>query len=345
MATTTHELTTITTKRTRGRPRTKAVMATGVLAQMVELLEHDPRLSVNSRRAYREALAEFETWRNGRQFTKLLVEAYAAHLQDMGRATTGINKCLSAIRWWARKVADLAFESNESDESRRRKVEQSLRVATVENVTGARLPVGRIITTGELVAILGACTGDASPAGARDAAIIALATTTGMRRGEITRLTMVDFHDNEGSGEFVVRKAKGNKERKAFVRNGAYAALSDWLHVRGSQPGPLFLAIHKGGEVQPHGITTQALGDMLAKRCMEAGISASTTWHDFRRTFASTLLDSGTDLVTVSKLMGHEQTTTTARYDRRDESVQRKAVDTIHVPYMGRHAQKRFSGM
>jgi len=171
------------------------------------------------------------------------------------------------------------------------------------------------------------------------------ATTTGMRRGEITRLTMADFHDNEGSGEFVVRKAKGNKERKAFVRNGAYAALSDWLHVRGTQPGPLFLAIHKGGEVQPNGITTQALGDMLAKRCVEAGISTPTTWHDFRRTFASTLLDSGTDLVTVSKLMGHEQTTTTARYDRRGEEVQRKAVDTIHVPYMGRHAQRRFPGV
>ena len=308
------------------------------------MLDADPRLSVNSRRAYREALAEFETWRNGRTLTKLLVEAYAAHLQDEGRATTGINKCLSAIRWWARKVADVAFESNMPEDARRRTVEQSLHVAEVENVTGKRLPVGRIITTGELVALLGACAGDATPAGARDAAIIALATTTGMRRGEITRLSMADFHDNEGSGEFVVRKAKGNKERKAFVRNGAYAALNDWLHLRGSQPGPLFLAIHKGGDVQLHGITTQALGDMLAKRALQAGISAPTTWHDFRRTFASTLLDSGTDLVTVSRLMGHEQTTTTARYDRRDESVQRKAVDTIHVPYHGRHVQGRFPG-
>ena len=341
----TTELTTQTTKPTRGRPRAKAVVATPTLTQMVELLEDDPHLSVNSRRAYREALAEFETWRNGRTLTKLLVEAYAAHLQDMGRATTGINKCLSAIRWWARKVADLAFESDMPDEKRRRTVEQALRVATVENVTGARLPVGRIITTGELVALLGACTGDASPAGARDAAIIALATTTGMRRGEITRLTMADWQDNEGNGTLVVRKAKGNKERKAFVRNGAHAALRDWLSVRGSQPGPLFLAIHKGGEVQPSGITTQALGDMLAKRCEQAGISTPTTWHDFRRTFASTLLDAGTDLVTVSRLMGHEQTTTTARYDRRGEDVQRKAVDTIHVPYTGRRTQGRFPGM
>lgn len=341
----TSELTTVTSKPTRGRPRAKLVVATPTLAQIVERLEDDPRLSVNSRRAYREALAEFETWRDGRPLSKLLVEAYAAHLQNEGRATSGINKCLSAIRWWARKVADIAHESNMPEDARRRTVEQSLRVADVENVTGSSLPTGRIITSGELAALLEACARDTTPAGARDAAIIALATTTGMRRGEVVTINLADFQDDNGGGTLVIRKAKRNKARKAYVRNGAYAALRDWLSVRGSQPGPLFLAIHKGGEVQEHGVTTQALGDMLAKRLVQAGISTPTTWHDFRRTFASTLLDSGTDLVTVSRLMGHEQTTTTAKYDRRGDEVQRKAVDAIHVPYMGRRTQGRFSGM
>lgn len=191
MATTTTELTTTnhegtTTK--RGRPRTKAIERTPVLAQIRIMLDSDPRLSEGARRAYFEALAEFETWRNKRTFTKLLVEAYAAHLQDMGRATTGINKALSAIRWWARKTADLAFESDLPEDARRRTVEQALRVATVENVHGKRLPVGRIITTGEIAALLDACARDTSAAGARDAAIIAVATKCGMRRGEIAGL-------------------------------------------------------------------------------------------------------------------------------------------------------------
>lgn len=337
----TGEITTATTdtKPTRGRPRTKEIVTTGAtLAQITERLERDPRLSVNSRRAYREALAEFETWRNGRSLTKLTVEAYAAHLQTLGRATTGINQALSAIRWWARKVADMALESDMPEDKRRQTVELALRAADVENLDGKRLPVGRIITTGELAALLDVCARDASPAGARDAAIIAVEAKAGMRRGELVTLTMADWQDNGGDGVLVVRKAKRNKERKCFVRNGAYAALKDWLAVRGTQPGALFLAIHKDGSVQPKGITTVALGDVLAKRCTQAGIGAPTTWHDFRRTFASTLLDAGVDLVTVSRLMGHEQPTTTARYDLRGEDVQRKAVDAIHVPYMGRRA-------
>ena len=340
----TTELTT-TTKRNRGRPRTKAVVATTTLAQVATMLESEPRLGPNSRRAYYNALADFETWRAGRAATKLLVEAYAAHLQDTGRATTGINQALAAVRWWSRKLADMAHEADLPEDVKRRTVEQSLRVAEVGNVDGQRLPVGRIITTGELAALMAACAADESPAGARDAAIIAVEAKAGMRRGELVRLTMADWQDGDnGGGVLVVRKGKRNKERKCFVRNGSYGALRDWLAVRGMQPGPLFLAIHKGGEIQPHGLTTQALADMLRKRAAQAKI-ASCTWHDFRRSFASTLLDAGVDLVTVSRLMGHEQTTTTARYDLRGEEVQRKAVDAIHVPYTPRRTQGRLQGI
>jgi len=338
----TTELTT-TTKRTRGRPATKAVVATTTLAQIAIMLESDPRLGTNSRRAYYNALADFETWRAGRTTSKLLVEAYAAHLQATGRAATGINQVLAAIRWWSRKIADMAHEANIPDEARRRTVEQSLRVAEVANVKGKRLPTGRIITTGELAALMAACARDGSPAGARDAAIFAVEAKAGMRRGELVRLTMADWQDGgDGGGVLVVRKGKGNKERKCFVRNGAYAALRDWLAVRGPGPGPLFCAIHKSGEIQPAGLTTQALGDMLRKRTVQAGV-AMCTWHDWRRSFASTLLDAGVDLVTVSRLMGHEQTTTTARYDLRGEEVQRKAVDVIHVPYTPRPTQGRLT--
>ena len=76
---------------------------------------------------------------------------------------------------------------------------------------------------------------------------------------------------------------------------------------------------------------------LLDKRVTMAGVKP-LTWHDFRRTFAGNLLDSGIDLVTVQKLMGHSDPTTTSNYDRRGDEVKRKAIKTLFVPYHGRRS-------
>jgi integrase len=47
-----------------------------------------------------------------------------------------------------------------------------------------------------------------------------------------------------------------------------------------------------------------ALSKTLVRRGEDAKLSQPVTWHDFRRTFAGNLLDSGAALVTVQKLMG-----------------------------------------
>ena len=46
------------------------------------------------------------------------------------------------------------------------------------------------------------------------------------------------------------------------------------------------------------------------------------------------LLDAGQDLVAVSRLAGHSQITTTARYDRRGERAARKASAALGLPYV-----------
>ena len=71
----------------------------------------DPRLkSENSQRGYLADLQAFEVWRNNRPMTKLLVEEYAAYLQREGRSPNTVNRALASIRWWARRIGDLAFE-------------------------------------------------------------------------------------------------------------------------------------------------------------------------------------------------------------------------------------------
>jgi integrase len=118
-----------------------------------------------------------------------------------------------------------------------------------------------------------------------------------------------------------------------YVANGGGSALEDWIAVRGTEPGPLFYAINKGGRLIPHRLTPQVVRSMLLKRAEEAGVTTFSP-HDLRQTFISDLLDAGADLATVQQLAGHANVTTTARYDRRGETTKKKTAGLLHVPYV-----------
>ena len=314
-------------------------------------LTRDPRLkSPHTQRGYLADLGAFEAWRAGRFLTRLLVEEYAANLRKQGKSPRSINRALAAIRWYARRLADLLYETPALSEPELRQraelVAQAERVSTVSDVRGQRQPSGRHLSTGELAALMSACENDYTPAGARDAALIALAWAAGLRRDELASLTLDDFHVGVSVGaglrpaptdeaELLIH-GKGDKTRKAYLYNGALAALQGWLALRGNEPGPLFCAINKGDVIFPEWrLSGEALRLILEKRIAEARVKP-LTWHDFHRTFAGNLLDSGADLATVQRLMGHADPTTTSNYDRRGEEVRRKAVRALFVPYRGR---------
>ncbi len=238
-------------------------------------------------------------------------------------APATINLTLCALRGVARAAFNLELISAEDYQ----------RLRDVRAVRGQRLPAGRHVAAGELAALMQACAADASPAGVRDAALIALLYAAGgMRRAEVVALNREDF--NEQTGELVVR-GKGRKERLVYVDNGALDALLDWLVVRGDAPGPLFVPIHKGGELQWRRLSGQAVYNLLRKRAAE-GVVKAVSPHDLRRTFVSDLLEAGADISTVAQLAGHASVQTTARYDRRGEAAKQKATGLLHVPWRRR---------
>jgi len=196
------------------------------------------------------------------------------------------------------------------------------------------LPAGRDLSFGEIKALADVCMKDDSAAGVRDAAIIGVLATCGVRRAELVGIDLADF--DTGSGRMVIRGGKGNKDRTVYAANGAQAALIDWLSFRGTDAGALFVPINKGGKVQQGGsMTAQAVHKLLLKRGAEAGVKPFSA-HDFRRTFVGDLLDRGVDIATVAKMAGHSDVKTTARYDRRPEETKRDAAGKLHFPYFRR---------
>jgi integrase len=204
------------------------------------------------------------------------------------------------------------------------------RAIQVKNVKGATLPAGRDLTPGEVAALSVTCTSDPSPSGVRDAAIIGILYTAGLRRAEVVCLELSDF-DAE-TGKLTIRGGKGRKDRTTYVASGARQALLDWLALRGHEPGPLFSPVNKGGAISLRRMTSQAVYNLLQKRAEQAGVKNFSP-HDFRRTFVGDLLDRGVDIVTVQKLAGHANVNTTGRYDRRPEETKRQAAAKLHFPY------------
>lgn len=239
------------------------------------------------------------------------------------------NKILAALKGIARMGHELHLIDAET-------------VSMIERVKGdkgSRLVTGRAVDAGEVMQLVNITVKDDSPAGYRDVAIIALLRQTGMRRAELAALTMGDLTMSADRATIRII-GKGNKERLAYIRNGAFKALNDWLTIRGDGNGHLFCAINKSGVLScGNGMSTTAIHLILQKRVDEAGIEPMTA-HDLRRTFAGDLLDAGQDIVTVAGLMGHSSVTTTQRYDRRGERAREAAAAFISVPYSGRKATR-----
>ncbi len=231
--------------------------------------------------------------------------------------------------------------------------EEYQRATDVQSVTAQRLPTGRELDNEEIRKLIDVCLNDEeNPAlGIRDAAIISLMYSSGLRRAEVVTLDIEDVDLKHGELHVI---GKRNKERKAFLAKGAVRAIQKWLIIRGTNPGPLFFSINKGGNIvrfrnerlsteekqygiQPKRIiarlSDQTIYHVIARRAAEAGLVKKTTPHDMRRTFVSDLLDVGVDLATVSKMAGHEDTNTTKRYDRRSSKVMQDAVEKLDVPY------------
>ena len=205
------------------------------------------------------------------------------------------------------------------------------RAIAIERKTGQRLVTGRALSIGEVQALFYVCAQDKSVKGSRDAALIAVLYSAGLRRSEVVAVDLFDWREQDNC--LLGRSGKGDKDRTNYLDDGATAALTDWLSWRGEESGALFYPTRRGGNLESRRMTDQAVLDILRQRGKEAQI-ASFSPHDFRRTFASNMIDAGVDIVTVQNLMGHASPVTTARYDRRGEEAKRRAAGLLHTPYV-----------
>ena len=239
----------------------------------------------------------------------LVTERYAPH--------TG-NRIMAAVRGVLRRAWILDLIDTESYQ----------RTLEVPRIRGERLPAGRALDEGEVHALFSACA-NASPVAVRDAALIAILLGCGLRRAEAAQLDLAHLDRTAATLRVL---GKGNRERINHLNAGARAALDAWLKLRGDRPGPLLCPVMRNGEIVYQRLRTETIRKAV-ERCAKKAHIARCSPHDLRRTFVTTLLEKGNDIAVTSRMAGHRNISTTARYDRRGEAAERSAAATIHIPY------------
>jgi integrase len=189
---------------------------------------------------------------------------------------------------------------------------------------------GRMLSPGEIIALLSTCQG-ATVKAKRDRAIIMLMAYHTARRAEITTVQYCDYVPEYKPGvNRLVLHGKGRKDRVEFLQNGERKVLDDWIALRGSDPGPLFYLVRKSDEIIKTPLSTMTVYMTVKRRMAQAGIKNATP-HDLRRTAISNLLDV-TDALTAAKIAGHSNPMTTMKYDKRGEDKMIEAMGKIHMP-------------
>lgn len=140
----------------------------------------------------------------------------------------------------------------------------------------------------------------------RNAIIIELLFSTGMRVSELCRLTPEDIDLNNG---VMIICGKGAKERIIRVENaGILNLLREYRELTDSKAKTLL--INRDGAA----LSDQSVRSVLKSFEKRAGLHTHITPHMFRHSFATALLEANVDIRYIQKMLGHSSITTTQIY-------------------------------
>lgn len=153
-----------------------------------------------------------------------------------------------------------------------------------------------------------------------------LSIHTGMRAGEVFSLTWADV--DLAAGVLQLKDTKSNKNRPAFMTE----AVKSMLQARTkSAPAGLVFPGRNGKKIVQASDTFNRAVDKLG---LNEGITdrrQRVTFHTLRHTFASWLVETGTDIYIIQGLMGHSDIKLTMRYAHIGENSSRAAVQRLEM--------------
>lgn len=143
---------------------------------------------------------------------------------------------------------------------------------------------------------------------------------TGLRISDIQKLQWSEVHHSKGNGYYIqFRQEKTGGEEMLPISEQACHLLGE----RGKPADKVFAGLKYSAYENKY----------LYQWIRSAGIAKKITFHGFRHTFACLQLANGTDIYTVSKMLGHRELKTTQIYAKVIDQTKRTAADKIKLEF------------
>lgn len=290
------------------------------LALFEEYLTVELGLAENTRRAYLRDLRLLQQALGLQEAEQLLgvsrrqLLAYLRQLKQNGRAATTIARKLASIKAFYRFLTAERYISRDP--------------AAVLEAASRGLQLPKVLSLAEVEKLLeqpNLGTLD----GYRDRTMLEVLYATGMRVSELVNLSVsaIDF-----KMQYLIVMGKGSKERMLPLGRIALQYLERYLrtvrpqllHGKPDSTEVLFVTSWGGS------MTRQRFYELILGYGKSAGISKRITPHMLRHSFATHLLNNGTDLRVVQELLGHADISTTQIYTHLDVERLRQIYDKAH---------------
>lgn len=187
-------------------------------------------------------------------------------------------------------------------------------------------PLPHQLTVDDVTRLVEAPT-DATPAGARDRALLEVLYSCGLRVSELAALR---WRDLDAALRLVRVQGKGAKQRIVPIGRPALDALARYRRAAAQQRWPTgeddrVFVNARGGP-----LTTRSVARRVAAAVRRSRISADASPHTLRHSFATHLLTAGADLRAIQELLGHSSLATTERYTHVDLGRLTEVYDKSH---------------
>lgn len=208
------------------------------------------------------------------------VRNYLENLADNGKSASTLNCAYSALQFYFERILRRRFFANIPRAKKDKKLPEVLNKEEVKQILSVINNVKHKL-------------------------LIGLMYSSGLRVSEVVNAKVGDL--NFSGKILTVRQGKGNKDRITILSEKIAGVLEKY--VKNKEPNSFVFESERGGK-----LTERTAQKVFSNALLASGIKRDVSCHSLRHSFATHLLEAGTDIRYIQELLGHAKLATTQIY-------------------------------